>query len=399
MIDFTETIEPSKILCLLSRSVPYCLKSWHDLDETTGIFGSIDPASFNMRPIGSSSPVIEYVIRPHASILCILGSFIFLNEHDLIGGFISRGDLENKLLKGLRWACETHLTGTRDVETFLERKRWGENWRSSLWATLLGVCSILCRSVLTDELRMKVNNVVAFEADRFIDIAPPSGCSFDTKVEENAQDAMVLAWAINLWPEHPHSDKWKRTLKLWAVNIASSIHDRADHTAYLGSSLSRIVTTQNLFPDMTAENHGFFLPEILAYSAWVVLAAAAYTLQNRTPPEFLLRKSHQRTFDVLLRFCLPTGMIYSPGSQDFPLFMPRPMALAWGLKNNTPHARTLTARLLSWMDNSLTDGGENQGPWVFGLEQHHDGWNPALPEQRGTRTRTPRLPSVFQKQQ
>jgi hypothetical protein len=62
---------------MLSRSVPYYLKAWCDFDETTGLFGSIDPKSFNMRSIASSSPVIEYVLRPHLNILCLLGSFIF----------------------------------------------------------------------------------------------------------------------------------------------------------------------------------------------------------------------------------------------------------------------------------------------------------------------------------
>ena len=126
---------------------------------------------------------------------------------------------------------------------------------------------------------------------------------------------------------------------------------------------------------MTAENHGFFHPDVLAYSAWVVLAVAAYSCTSDTPPEFLLRKSHQRTFDVLLRFCLPTGMIYAPGSHDLPLFIPRPLAFAWGLLNSNPRARTLTAHLLSWMDTCLLTTQENQGPWVFGLEQHHDGWD------------------------
>jgi hypothetical protein len=376
MLDFSDTLEPQKILRLLSRSVPYYLKSWRAIDETTGLFGSIDPASFNMRSVASSSPVIEYVVRPHVSILCVLSGFLFLDQREIINAIISREELEVKIQKGLRWACETHLTGSRDVDTFLDRKRWGENWRSSLWATLLGVCSVFCRSVLTDDLRKMVCEVIAFEADRFIGILPPSGCAIDTKVKENAQDTMVLAWAINLCPDHPRVRKWERALRLWSVNIASSIHDRADHTAYLDSSLSQSVVTQNLFPDMTAENHGFFHPDMLAYSEWVVLAAAAWTLHKRTPPDFLFRKSHQRTFDVLLKFCLPNGALYAPGSHDMPLFVPRPMMFSWGLLHNSARARTLTARLLSWMDEKLLDAPESRGgPWVFGLAQGRDGWD------------------------
>jgi hypothetical protein len=376
MSDFTETLSSSKILHLLSRSVPYYLKSWRDVDDRAGLFGAIDPASFNMRSVGSSSPVIEYVVRPHVNILCILGSFFFHNECELAGKAASGEELAGKIRKGIRWACETHLTGNRDVETFLARKRWGENWRSSLWSTLLGLCSVLCRTILSDELRAMVNNVVAFEADRFIDILPPGGCAIDTKVDENAQDAMALAWAINLCPDHPHAVTWERTLKFWAVNTASSVLDKADHTPYLDGSLSQNVVTQNLFPDMTAENHGFFHPELLAYTEWVVLATAAYSLMNKTVPDFLLRKSHECTFDILLRFCLPNGTIYAPGSHDLPLFMPRPLVFAWGLLHNSERARTLTTRLLSWMGSCLTTAPHHQeGPWVFGLEQRYDGWD------------------------
>lgn len=374
MLNFTEAVEPSKILRLLSRSVPYYLSSWSDLDEERGIFGALDPQSFNMRSVASSSPVIEYVVRPHVNILCILGSFIFFNKADFISAIISREELASKLNKGVRWACDTHLTGSIDVEPFLERKRWGENWRSSLWATLLGVCGMFCRPILPRDLLDKIKTVVAFEADRFIGVSPPSGCATDTKVEENAQDAMVLAWAINMWPEHPHCKEWERSLRIWSVNIASSIQDRADHSEFFENSLARAVTTQNLFPDMTAENHGFFHPEVFAYGSWVVLAMAAYVFHKQTPPGFMLRKSHQRTFDLLLRFCLPTGMIYATGSNDLPMFIPRPLAYAWGLWNNNPRAQRLTARLLSWMDTCLLAKQENQGPWIFGLERHHDGW-------------------------
>jgi hypothetical protein len=31
--------------------------------------------------------------------------------------------------------------------------------------------------------------------------------------------------------------------------------------------------------------------------------------------------------------------------------------------------------MLSWMDNCLLTTQENEGPWVYGLEQHPDGWN------------------------
>lgn len=383
MLHFSEKIEPQKILRLLSRSIPYYLKSWTETGSDTGLFGRTNPSTYNMRSVGSSSPVIEYVIRPHLNIICALGSYLYLEQDTLISRQVGKEDVVAKINRGTRWACETHLTGSRDVDEFLGRKRWGENWRSSFWASQLGIISVLCGECLDKELKTLINSILAFEADRFIGLSPPTGCDTDTKVEENAQDAMVLTWAINCAADHPNREKWEEALLVWAVNIASNIHDKTDHDRYFNSSVARSVSTQNLFPDMTAENHGFFHPEVLAYSAWIVLAMASYALHDRTTPDYLSRKNHQRTFDILLRFCLPNGLIFTPGGHDLPMFAPRPLALAWGLWHNDPRAMHMTGRLLSWMDSCLNTSEENQGPWVFGFPQHHEGWELLFQSQVG----------------
>ena len=325
MIQFSEKLESKKILDLLSRSLPYYLKSWHEIDTGSGLFGKIDPQSFNMKEIGSSSPVIEYVIRPHINILCILSAYVYKN-HFTDNNNISREDTIDIINKGLSWMCETHITGSTDVDCFLERKRWGENWRSGLWAALMGVCSFLTRDFLKEELLEKTKKVIAFEANRFIDVLPPSGSDIDTKLEENAQDTMVIAWAINLMPDHPNVQKWKHSLDVWAINIASSINNKADHSEYLGKSVSYWSTTNTLYPDLTAENHGFFYPEILSYGAWVVLSMAAYRFHDREMQDIFQLKVHQETFDILLRFSLPNGLVYTPCSSDLPFFIPHPFS-------------------------------------------------------------------------
>ena len=373
MLQFTEKIEPTKILMLLAKGLPYYLESWREVDERRGLFGAVDPKTFNMRSVGSSSPVIEYVLRPHLNILCVLGSYLYLNQTDLLGLTIQRGELIDRLKRGLAWACDSHVTGDMEVETFLGRKKWGDNWRSSTWATLLGVIAVLAESALDEQEQIRIREILAHEADRFTGVTPPSGYRVDSKAEENAQDAMLMAWAINLCPHHPHIQRWEETLKAWAVNIDSSIHDGADHSEYFGSSIANSVTTCNLFPDFTAENHGFFHPEAISYGMWQVMAMAAYKFQRRELPLYFERKNHRRTFDILIRFCLPNGMFFAPGGHDMPLFMPHPMALAWGHWDSDARAMHMTGKLLSWMDAALTSK-EERSPWVLGFEPAHDGW-------------------------
>jgi hypothetical protein len=385
MLPFSDKLDSHTILELLSRGLPYYFESWHALSDTIGLFGDIDPQAFNMQSVGSSSPVIEYVIRPHLQICCIVAAYIYRGEDALLteNFGVDKDEAVRMLICGLRWACETHVTGSMDVSTFLERKRWGENWRSSLWAAMMGLCAILAKRHIPDELNEKIKKIVVSEADRFIDVAPPSGCVIDTKLDENALDSLVMAWAISLNEGHPHQAQWRRSLSLWAINIASSIQDTADHGQYQEKSVAEFVSTQNLYPDMTAENHGFFHPDILSYNMWIVLAKAAYSLSGKEPPDCLRRKNHQKTFEILLRFCLPSGMLFAPAGQDIPFFLPRPFALALGLWNNDPRAISLTTKLLSWMDSSLLTTDTDVGPWVFGFQGAREGWELLFQSQVG----------------
>jgi hypothetical protein len=116
---------------------------------------------------------------------------------------------------------------------------------------------------------------------------------------------------------------------------------------------------------------------------WIVLAKAAFTLTDKEPPVCLRRKNHQKTFDILLRFCLPNGMFYAPAGQDLPFFLPRPFALGWGLFTSDPRANSLTIKLLAWMDAVLVATKSNQGPWVFGFEPAYEGWELLFQSQVG----------------
>jgi hypothetical protein len=374
MIQFSENIEPKKILKLLNRSIPYYLKAWQEQENKTGFFGKTNPSVFNMNELSTSSPVIEYVIRPHVNILCILASYIYRSDDITFETELKNEQITEYLEKGISWLCDTHITGSSDVDSFLERKRWGENWRSGLWASLMGLCIFLAEDMLDKKTKNRVKRVISFEADRFIDVMPPSGSPNDTKLEENAQDTTVIAWAINLMPDSPNIEEWKSSLNLWAINIASSIKEKADHSRYLNKSVSHWTVTQTLYPDFTADNHAYFNPEILTYGMWIVLAMTAYKVHDNHVPEVFLRKVHKKTFDILLRFCLPNGMIYLPSTSDIPYFIPHPFALAWGLWSSDPRANQITKIILNWIDNVCIPETDSEVPWIPGFKAHYEGW-------------------------
>lgn len=371
---FNELFESEQVLDLLSRSLPTYLNTVN----RDGLFGSTDPDNFNMSDLKSSSPVIEYVIRPHINILTILSAFIYHDHFPKhVTKIVSKERAIELITKGIEWLCDTHITGNKDIGDFLNRKRWGENWRSSLWASLTGLCAHLTKDHLSENLVKQVDHVVIFEANRFIDVLPPDGCEYYSRAEENAQDCTILAWAINSIPNHDNCSKWRRTLDIWGINIATTIKDKTIHSKYLDRSVSHWINTSTLFPDMTAESHGFLSLETLSYTMWVVFGMASYKMHGNEVPEVFLRRNHQETFDTLFRFCLPNGMLFSPAGTDLPLFIPKPLLLAWGLWNNDPRALKITSNTLNWMSDKLSNH------LVEGLSSNDNGWDLFFQSQPG----------------
>ncbi len=379
----TSIFSSRRLLTLLCHSIPYYSRCWHDIGDEHGVFGSTHPSQYNMDGMQTSSPVIEYVIHPHANILCVCAAYLSLYEQHYLQDRAQKERMQESFGKGVSWMCATHTTGSVQVDSFLSRKQWGGNWRSSLWSALLAMAAFFGRRFLTDAQLESVRRVVASEADRFTGVMPPTGCEYDTKCEENAQDTLLLAWAVALMPAHSHAQRWHASLSRWCCNIATSVFDKANHTRMGDSSWSRMVRTCTLFPDMTAENHGFFFPGVLGYTMWVTLAMAAFKCTSKQMPSGMYAASHQKTFDILLKFCLPNAELYTPGGNDLPLQYPSPLLLAWGLWHNDPRAYAMTDRQLSRLEYRMRDPAYETQRWVPGLPATGEGWELLFQSQVG----------------
>ncbi len=374
MNNFSENIKSSEIVNFLSRSIPYYKSAWAEQGDGCGLFGSTDPEVFNMKSIGRSSPVIEYVVRPHVNILLILS--VCVSQWESVSKDIDaeKEEIVSLIDKGFKWLVETHITGSKDVDAFLSKKRWGSNWRSGMWTGIAAAAFYFSSDILSEDVKRSFRELLAYEADRFTETMPPDGCRGDTKLTENATDTMLLAWALNILNDHENVPDWEKSLFRWSLNTATSIYDKTDHTKYLDSSVAKYTTTSTLFPDYTAESYGFFSPDIYTYSIWVVAGMAAFRLHDRDVPECFYRKVHTKVYDNLLRFTLPCGLLYSPSGNDYPLFLPRPFALAWGLWNQDSRAHRITSNLLKWMSKKIASVDGKSPQWVLGFEPAFEGW-------------------------
>lgn len=379
-IKATTRLERELLVPFLRSALKYYEESWQEIGDDTGLFGEYDPSMFNMRSLQFSSPVIEYVVRPHAQILVALAAVI---QGDNGPGTEEeeRSRRIHMLNCGVRWMCRTHLTGDLDVETFLSRRRWGENWNSSLWASALAMTCQFAEAALDPDLQEAVRLVVAFEANRFVETLPPNGRRGDSKAEETVKDAMVIAWAMAMMPDHPAWAEWEHTFKTYALNVASTAYDHGDFSDLDGHAVNSYITTVTMHPDFTLESHGFFHPDFLTYTQWLTAASLAFQVSDREPPAYLLRHAHDRAAEHFMNCCISNGYPWPIGGQDWPLWILKPYSFAYSMARGDRIALKTLLHLLSLLADFQEKSGD--GRFIPGLPKTRGGWGLSYESQIG----------------
>ncbi|HID05746.1 MAG TPA: hypothetical protein EYP10_01215, partial [Armatimonadetes bacterium] len=175
---------------VLERFPLYAERGWHPVkvgDEQLGYFGDIDHAEMGMRAMGNF--ILVYALLATDP------------SYDPKPSGIPREVVLEHALQCLRYMCRTHITGDLVRPT---GRKWGNHWQSAWWASKMATGAQLLWDILTAEDKALIERVISYEADRHLKRRAPSGEHRDTKSEENAWDAEVLAWACALFPNHPH---------------------------------------------------------------------------------------------------------------------------------------------------------------------------------------------------
>jgi hypothetical protein len=215
----------------------YLANAWRDLGDGRGYFG--DPSH------------LENGIRSMGNV--VFTAALLVSDPAYTGN--DRAELLQKARAGLAYLCHAHATGGRACA---DGQAWGGVWQSAWWTTRMALGAKLIWAQLDEAERAAVERVVTFEADIQLPRIVPSGLAEDTKAEENAWDAEILATAIALFPDHSHRADWWAKLCEFAYNTFSIAADHHDDTVTDGKPLRDWVYTVNLHSDFTLENHGAY---------------------------------------------------------------------------------------------------------------------------------------------
>lgn len=222
--------------------------------------------------------------------------------------------IKDRVDPALRYACANHLTG---AEKGTDNRQWGNSWQSAMYAGNLGVAAWLARKDLSPETMAAVKRVVAYEADRFIGQAPPSMLPGDTKAEENAWDLMASSAAVLLMPDNPHAAEWNQTVLRYGFNTLSDESDKNLTAVMDGKPLSQWITTTQVFPDYTLENHGIFHPVYSMIGPATNAEAGIMYLQAGKKVPDALTFNVMKGWHLLQYIALPDGEWLYPQGLDW----------------------------------------------------------------------------------
>jgi len=297
-----------------------------------------------------------------------LGNFIFTyallatdSRYDPALGGVNAAHLAERARAALRYMTRTHVTGDLVAA---DGERWGHHWQSSWWASKMAAGAALLWSHLAPEERAAVERVVADEANRHLIRTPPSGAQSDTKAEENAWDAEILAWASVLFPDRPEADAWRRKLTEFTVNALSTFADWSDGTLVDGRPVSEWSGTANVLSDFTIHNHGAYHA---GYMAWPLASLTwvyyAFAQADRPVPQGALHR-YGDVWNALRRTYIGDGRFAYLGGKDWPrytygLYAIIPATVLVHHYTGDPLARIVEAervRTLAWEQEKWGDG-------------------------------------------
>ena len=220
---------------------------WRDVDEFPILYLSREQAENGIRPVS------------HA-IYCIALALHYGYYDEEIAG-VSGEDAEAMCIKLINSVVEEHRSNHPDDQ---EDGYWGDSWQSPLWAENIGLGAWLLRDSMKPEDYAKAERMVLNEADRMAydfeipyyqdengEIIYPG----DTKGEEIAWSAKILALACAMFPDSEKLPDWSDKLERMLVSSTAMQEDLGSERIVDGRKVGDLINGSNVNEDGTVVNH------------------------------------------------------------------------------------------------------------------------------------------------
>ncbi|MCX7045462.1 MAG: hypothetical protein NTX50_08275, partial [Candidatus Sumerlaeota bacterium] len=226
---------------------------------------------------------------------------------------IPRAQMEDHLRRTLRALCLTNKNCARCINP----ARWGgPSWQAALEFKGAAWAAHLMEKQLDAETVALVKEITCKEADN-LDKPIATAAPGNTGSEDCSWNTPLLALAANKYPDHPHAARWQELARRWAVNAVSIASDKSNTQTLDGKPVKEWMASENLFADLTLENHGFWSTPYQSAFSLLLDGALAYRIFDRPVPETLSYRAREMWRTVTGPISVWDGDMLFPHGQDW----------------------------------------------------------------------------------
>jgi len=227
---------------------------------------------------------------------------------------IPRRQLEDHLRRALRTLCMANKNSRRHK---VAKHTWGgPSWQSALGVIGAAWAAHLREGHLDADTLALVREVVCKEADH-MEKEIPSGDHGNTRSEDCCWNTPLLALAANKYAEHPRAARWDELCKKWAINALSTKEDARSTQIVDGRPLHEWIVSENVYPDLTIENHNMWSVGYQCSPQHFGEGALAYQVFGRPVPQAYAHRADRMWRDVTSALFLWDGDCLLPQGQDW----------------------------------------------------------------------------------
>ncbi len=302
---------------------------WRNVDQFPILYLSREQAENGIRPVS------------HAIYCIALALHYGYYDEEIVG--VSREDAEAMCIRLINSVVAEHRSNHPEDE---EDRYWGGSWQSPLWAENIGLGAWLLRDGMASEDYAKAERMVLNEADIMAeDFEIPyyqdeNGTIIypgDTKGEEIAWSAKILALACAMFPDAEERPDWNDKLERMLVSATAMQEDLGSEKNVDGRKVGEMINGSNVNEDGTVVNHNLvhidYMATIFEEMGDTIVI---YRLTGESVPEaagFNLDRIYRGLIEVDLgkydenragrHFYLrdengqPTGEVTMPGTNDW----------------------------------------------------------------------------------
>ena len=276
----------------------------------------------------------ERGVRPNADLSMVCAFLVKYGQGQVtLPDGVTWDDLATMARKSLVFAYSTHKANR--LKVCAGGRYWGSVseadhvWESSLWAMSVAYSAFFQWDSLSPQQRGYIYQLLKAECNYELERTIPTAYRGDTKAEENGWEANVLAATLGLFPDDELAPRWFQRLREFAINSYSHPDDANDQTVvdpdYDRQTVADLYRGQNLYDDLTLQNHNYFHTSyqnvVVQELGEAALALKLFPQKERWHTRALMHNCQRVMSDVLYWLALSDGELAMPNGNDWSLFL------------------------------------------------------------------------------